>query len=143
VRLAEWLESLRLGLGPDMTNRVTLTLPAPEAEVQLDPKLMQLALNNLLDNALRYSPEGAQVHLRASPMAQGGCEISVTDQGPGLDAEGLSRLGQPYHRGDAAGGTQGTGLGYYFCKQIVEAHGGTITSTAVQPHGLCVTVCLP
>ncbi len=104
---------------------------------------MQLAINNLLDNALRYSPDGAKIHLRASLSPQGGCEISVSDQGPGLDEAALARLGQPYHRGDNARGTQGTGLGYYFCKQIVEAHGGSIHATKAQPQGLCVTLHLP
>lgn len=143
VQLRPWLESLRQGMGPEMAARVDLTLPPPQLEAMLDPKLMQLALNNLLDNALRYSPDGAKVQLSASLLADGGCEISVADQGPGLDDAGLARLGQPYHRGDNASGTQGTGLGYYFCKQIVEAHGGRIQAMRAQPQGLCVTLHLP
>jgi two-component system, sensor histidine kinase LadS len=109
----------------------------------LDPRLMQLALNNLLDNAVRYSPDGAPVQLQARQSPEGGCEICVTDQGPGLDDASLACLGQAYHRGDNASGTQGTGLGYYFCKQIVEAHGGSIHATRAQPQGLCVTLRLP
>jgi signal transduction histidine kinase len=143
VQLRPWLESLCQAMGPEMAARVDLALPPPEAEAMLDPMLMQLALNNLLDNALRYSPDGAKVQLHARTLPQGGCELSVTDQGPGLDDAGLSRLGQPYHRGENASGTQGTGLGYYFCKQIVEAHGGIIKSTTAQPQGLCVTLQLP
>ncbi len=143
VRLREWLESLCHGMGAEMSSRVALSLPPPQAEAMLDPRLMQLALNNLLDNALRYSPDGAQVHLRAHQLPEGGCEISVTDQGPGLDEAGLARLGQPYHRGENASGTQGTGLGYYFCKQIVEAHGGSVRPTKAQPKGLSVTLRLP
>lgn len=143
VRLHEWLESLCHGMGPEMATRLALSLPPPEAEAMLDPQLMQLALNNLLGNALRYSPDGAKVHVRARLLPQGGCEIAVSDEGPGLDEAGLARLGQPYHRGDKARGTQGTGLGYYFCKQIVEAHGGSIVPTQAQPHGLCVTLRLP
>lgn len=143
VQLKAWLESLRQGMGPEMSARVTLNLRSPQLEAVLDPRLMQLALNNLLDNAVRYSPDGAQVQLQARQLPEGGCEISVTDQGPGLDDASLARLGQAYHRGDNASGTQGTGLGYYFCKQIVEAHGGSIHATRAQPQGLCVTLRLP
>ncbi len=143
VPLRPWLASLCQAMGPEMAARVDLALPPPEAKAMLDPKLMQLALNNLLDNALRYSPEGGKVQLRARNLPEGGCDISVTDQGTGLDDAGLARLGLPYHRGDNASGTQGTGLGYYFCKQIVEAHGGCIHATRVQPQGLCVTLRLP
>ncbi len=143
VHLRTWVESLCQGMGPEMAARVELALPPPEVEAMLDPKLMQLALNNLLDNALRYSPDGAQVRLQARQLPEGGCEISVTDHGPGLDDAALARLGQAYHRGENASGTQGTGLGYYFCKQIVEAHGGSIKPTRAQPHGLCVTLRLP
>jgi two-component system, sensor histidine kinase LadS len=143
VQLRAWLESLHQALGPDLASRVSLTLPPPHVEVMLDPKLMQLALNNLLDNALRYSPHGALVELQARLLPEGGCELAVIDQGPGLDDAALSRLGQPYRRGGNARGTQGTGLGYYFCKQIVEAHGGSITPTRGLPQGLCVRVRLP
>jgi signal transduction histidine kinase len=143
VQLRPWLESLCQGMGAEMSTRVELDLPPPQAEAMLDPRLMQLALNNLLDNALRYSPDGAKVQLHARLVPRGGCEISVIDRGPGLDDAALVRLGQPYHRGDNASGTQGTGLGYYFCKQIVEAHGGSILATRAQPQGLCVTLCLP
>jgi signal transduction histidine kinase len=143
VQLRPWLESMCHGMGPEMAARVDLILPSSAFEATLDPKLMQLALNNLLDNALRYSPDGAHVQLQARPLPEGGCEISVTDQGPGLDNAGLARLGQPYHRGENASGTQGTGLGYHFCKQIVEAHGGRIKPSTAQPQGLCVTLTLP
>jgi two-component system, sensor histidine kinase LadS len=143
VKLREWLESLCHGMGPELAARLDLSLPPPEGEAMLDPKLMQLAFNNLLGNALRYSPDGATVHVRARLLTEGGCEIAVTDEGPGLDEAGLARLGQPYHRDDQARGTQGTGRGYYFCKQIVEAHGGSIVPTQAQPHGLCVTLRLP
>lgn len=143
VQLRTWLESLHQALGPDMAARIKLTLPPAHAEVMLDPRLMQLALNNLLDNALRYSPDEAQVQLQARLNSPSGCEIVVIDQGPGLDAATLAQLGQPYYRGHNAIGGQGTGLGYYFCRQLVEAHGGTLTPTAAQPCGLCVTVRLP
>jgi two-component system, sensor histidine kinase LadS len=143
VQLRPWLESLCQGMGPEIATRVDMTLPPTHDEAMLDPRLMQLALNNLLDNALRYSPDGAKVQLHARLLPEGGCEISVSDQGPGLDEAGLARLGQPYHRGDNASGKQGTGLGYHFCKQIVEAHGGSIKPRMAQPHGLCVTLLLP
>jgi len=143
VPLAEWLHSLRAGLGPDMAERVAIDVSDPDLTGRLDPQLMRLALNNLLDNALRYSPDGAPVTLRAERLPDGGTCLSVEDQGPGASQDELERLGQPYHRGGQAAGHQGTGLGYFFCRQIVQAHGGQLSAHNRSPSGLRVTMRLP
>ncbi len=143
VPLAEWLHSLRSGLGADMAERVAIDVSPPDLSGHMDPSLMRLALNNLLDNALRYSPDGAPVTLRAERLPDGGTCLSVQDEGPGASPDELARLGQPYHRGSGAAGHQGTGLGYFFCRQIVEAHGGQLSAHNRNPGGLQVMVRLP
>lgn len=143
VPLAGWLHSLRTGLGPDMAQRVSVEVSPPELTGRFDLQLMRLALNNLLDNALRYSPEDAPVTVRATGVPAGGTCLSVEDQGPGVSQAELLRLGQPYQRGDSGAGQQGTGLGYHFCRQIIEAHGGHLSACNRSPHGLQVTLRLP
>jgi signal transduction histidine kinase len=149
VKLHEWLSSLIQAMGPDMGARVLLEMPQGDLRANLDPKLMRLALNNLLDNALRYSPDDGVVRLVAQANDTGGVRIAVMDQGPGLSENEMKRLGTTYHlagtlpRGQRSAGSQGTGLGYFFCRQIVEAHGGQITPSTLQPHGLCVTITIP
>lgn len=149
VTLREWLNSLIQAMGPDMGARVQLEMPQGDLRAQLDPKLMRLALNNLLDNALRYSPDDGVVRLVAQAHEAGGVRIAVIDQGPGLSEDEMARLGAQYHLGDElpqgqrSTGSQGTGLGYFFCRQIVEAHGGQVQPSALRPHGLCVTISIP
>ncbi|TBO29384.1 hypothetical protein EYS42_13355 [Aquabacterium lacunae] len=149
VTLREWLNSLIQAMGPDMGARVQLEMPQGDLRAHLDPKLMRLALNNLLDNALRYSPDDGVVRLVAQAHESGGVRIAVIDQGPGLSEDEMARLGAQYHLGDELSqgqrstGSQGTGLGYFFCRQIVEAHGGQVTPSALRPQGLCVTISIP
>lgn len=149
VTLREWLNSLIQAMGPDMGARVQLEMPQGDLRAHLDPKLMRLALNNLLDNALRYSPDDGVVRLVAQSHEAGGVRIAVIDQGPGLSEDEMARLGARYHLGEElplgqrSTGSQGTGLGYFFCRQIVEAHGGQVTPSALRPHGLCVTISIP
>ena len=81
--------------------------------------------------------------VRATRSAEGGTCLSVEDQGPGVSEAELQRLGQPYQRGDSGAGLQGTGLGYYFCRQIVEAHGGQLSAHNRSSRGLTVTMQLP
>ena len=69
--------------------------------------------------------------------------IRVADHGPGLDADELDKLGEPYFRGAAALGKKGSGLGYHFTRRIVEAHAGTLTARSGMDVGLEVEVFLP
>ncbi|WP_295540726.1 ATP-binding protein [uncultured Pseudacidovorax sp.] len=142
--VAGFLHGLVQALDAESAARVDVQLPQGDFHAQFDARLMQLALNNLLDNALRYSPAEAQVTLSAWQPEGGGWTVTVADRGPGLGEAQLRQLGTPYHRmqGEPAG-SQGTGLGYYFCRELVAAHGGQLAAGRVQPHGLCVRLTLP
>lgn len=97
----------------------TLGLDAPAAcPVRADETLMGVLLRNLVDNALRYAPPGAEV--RVAVTADG--MLAVEDGGPGLDAEARARLGQRFFRADTAAehGATGSGLGWSIVRRIAE-----------------------
>jgi heavy metal sensor kinase len=95
--------------------------------VMADPSLFRRVLDNLVDNALRYAPEGTGVMLRAYP-ANSGWNFEVSDQGPGVPVEYRDRLFQRFARPDGARtrGTGGAGLGLALSAAIVRAHGGQL-----------------
>jgi NtrC-family two-component system sensor histidine kinase KinB len=108
--------------------------------VRGDAARLRIVFANLLGNALKYTPRGeVVVRLELLPAAtEGGrplLEVSVTDTGPGIPAEFRERVFEKFFRVEdqRAGppqGVRGAGIGLYLCRQIVEAHGGTIRCEA-------------
>lgn len=143
--VAEFLTQLHQSLSPEMQQRVRITRPPGALDFPLDARLTALALRNLLDNALRYSPMDATVDLGAHLSAPPGATLTLTvaDRGPGLSPAEIALLGTPYHRATGAVGKQGTGLGYHFSRRIVEAQGGQIEASPRDGGGLVVDVHLP
>jgi len=124
--------------------RVRLHAPA-SLYCMADPALVRVALTNLLDNALKYSPEHAEVLLSARACTEGGVEgieITVTDAGRGVPQALGERLFARYVRGDNARGVSGAGLGLYLVRRIAEVHGGTIGVLPVAS-GACFRLWLP
>jgi len=101
-----------------------------------DPRALQRALQNLLENAVKYGARAGWVGVSASPGAGGGVDIAVLDRGPGLSRDELSHLFEPFFRGRdaAASGIPGSGLGLSLVRHIVEAHGGSVSAGA-NPQG--------
>jgi len=91
-----------------------------------DPAQVQRVLDNLLENAIAYTPSGGRIVVAALPVS-GEVQVSVTDTGPGVPAEHRNTI---FERSVRLPGTrarrQGMGLGLYFCRQVVQAHGGRI-----------------
>jgi len=87
-------------------------------------------VNNLLDNARRYG--GEHIVLRVRPLAAGGAEVVVEDDGPGVPPEQIGRLFEPFWRGERADlrNDGGTGLGLAIAREIVERLGGRIDATS-------------
>lgn len=111
----------------------------PAVELAGHAGLISILLRNLVDNAIRYSPEGGSVHVRA---ACDGAEatLTVTDQGPGIPAGERDKVGQRFYRILGSGET-GSGLGLSIVKQIAELHGASISlDEGKQGAGLSVTV---
>ncbi len=109
---------------------ITLTLtPAPAAtEVFCDSEAMHQILTNLLDNAIKYTPEGGRVTVSANTIESDLVEISVEDTGIGIPAQELPRLFERFYRVDKARSRElgGTGLGLAIVKHLVRAQGGEV-----------------
>lgn len=116
-----------------------------EGELQtafLDTKLVQQILNNLISNALKYSPKGSVIHFNVT--AQNGKVIFIVqDKGIGIPAEDLPRLFEPFHRATNVGTVSGTGLGLAIVKKAVELHQGEIAIESQVGVGTTFTVTLP
>jgi signal transduction histidine kinase len=100
----------------------------------VDRRRMSYALANLLNNAIRFSPEGGEILLQASSTVEGDVELSVTDHGPGIAQEYHARIFDRFFR--APGQTKtGAGLGLSIAREIVVAHGGRIGVKSQLGHG--------
>jgi two-component system, OmpR family, phosphate regulon sensor histidine kinase PhoR len=86
------------------------------------------AIGNLVNNAVRYTPEGGRIEVRWSRRADGGAELDVVDTGVGIAREHLPRLTERFYRVDSSRSrdTGGTGLGLSIVKHVVQRHGGEI-----------------
>jgi signal transduction histidine kinase len=120
---------------------VTLDQPGP-AEIAVDTIRLGQAINNLLDNALKYTPRGGRIVLATQNVPRG-VEITVTDNGPGVPAAERTAIFRRLYRGDASRSQRGLGLGLSMVKAIVEAHGGTISIDDAPGGGALFTVQLP
>lgn len=139
--VAPLLASVIAAQGSDLQRQVTLVVIPLDLRFSFDARMIDIAVNNLLGNALRYTNDG-QVTLEAQLDGRD-LLITVADQGPGLVKNELKQLGQPYYQASTAASKQGTGLGYYFSRLIVEAHGGQLSAANRTPRGLLVTLRLP
>ncbi|MBN1503475.1 MAG: DUF4118 domain-containing protein [Candidatus Eisenbacteria bacterium] len=128
----------------DALGGLPLNLDVPEGlpEASVDFSLMLRVLANLLDNAVRYSPAGTKVDVRAR-VKEGRLELSVADRGIGIPAGDLEQVFNKFYRVRRPQTHKGTGLGLSVCKGIVEAHGGTISAANRDGGGTVVTVTVP
>ena len=111
--------------------------------VPMDAVLMRQVLVNVLENALRYTPERSPIELEAIPGARF-VRIEVRDRGPGIVAEEAERLFDRFYRGrGSAARDGGVGLGLTICRAIVNAHGGSIRIENREGGGAIVRVELP
>ena len=125
---------------------ITLDLDISQllSTIEVDPGRMTQVLTNIVDNALRYTPEGGHILLSAR-QNKDRVELSVEDSGPGLKAEDVNRIFDRFYRTDAARQRQdgGSGLGLAIAKSIVQAHGGQLSAQSEVGKGLRVTITLP
>jgi two-component system, OmpR family, sensor histidine kinase CpxA len=110
-----------------------------------DPELLRSAFENVIRNAVRYSPAGAVVAVSAARGSET-VEVTVHDQGPGVPDKDLQMIFEPFYRVDAARehhGAGGEGLGLAIAARSLAAHGGTIVARNAPDGGLLITVILP
>ena len=112
--------------------------------VRADVKLIVQVIINIVDNALKYTPEGTPVTITA--RQEGGmAEVRIADEGNGIPDEKKQIIFEKFYCGDSviADNRRSLGLGLYLCKAIVEAHGGTIRVEDNHPHGAVFCFTLP
>jgi two-component system sensor histidine kinase SenX3 len=112
--------------------------------VQGDRAQILMAIHNLIENAINYSPDGTKVAV-ALRSSDGLCEISVSDQGIGIPERDLERIFERFYRVDPARSRQtgGTGLGLSIVKHVVQNHGGDVSVWSVEGAGSTFTIRLP
>ncbi len=140
VPLLEDLAELYLAVAEERGLTLTVQTAGP-LRIRGDRELIQQAMANLLDNALKFSPAGGAVHLAGGRTAAE-VSLSVTDQGPGIPAADVSRAMERFYRGETARSTPGFGLGLTLVRAVAQLHGGMITLAEARP-GLRAVLTLP
>ncbi|MCC7368043.1 MAG: PAS domain S-box protein [Chloroflexi bacterium] len=128
------------------TSRHIISLDSPDTVLaQIDTLRIEQVLTNLLDNAIKYSPEGGdiQVTIRQPDADCTVTQISIRDRGIGIPAESRAHIFDRFYQAREHNSTSGMGLGLYISRQIVELHGGEIAVESPPDGGSCFTVTLP
>ncbi|XXM72135.1 cell wall metabolism sensor histidine kinase WalK [Lysinibacillus sphaericus] len=148
----DWIDFILLFHGIidrfEMTKNLNVTferyLPDEAMFVEIDTDKITQVLDNIISNALKYSPEGGTITFNVKEN-NGFIEISVSDQGLGIPKENLDKVFERFYRVDKARSRQmgGTGLGLAIAKEMITAHGGDIWATSVEGKGTTITFTLP
>jgi two-component system, NtrC family, sensor histidine kinase KinB len=121
---------------------LTVRDDGPVPPVAADPDRLALALGNLVDNAVTYTPTGGTITLSAA-AADGQVTLSVADTGVGIPAEHLPHVFDKFFRVPGQSAEGGTGLGLAIVKEIVEAHGGEVSCESTPGEGTTFRIALP
>lgn len=126
------------------TDRHTVRIETPPGPVvsACDSKRLAQVLQNLLENAVKYSPAGGEIVVRLEE-SETEITISITDCGVGIAPQDIPRLFERYYRAGDGEQASGLGLGLYIARMIVEAHGGRIWAESTLGQGSTFTVALP
>lgn len=149
-------EALRRVEAQAKAQGITLSAPVDPAlpRILADQVRLRVVFDNILSNALKYTPHGGSIIVECHRSAPGQeapqtVSFSIADNGPGIPAAFRSRIFEKFfrlehHQTDVRPGTRGAGIGLYMCRQIVELHGGEIACSAgIDGRGTCITVTLP
>jgi signal transduction histidine kinase len=136
------LDAIPLGMSD---NSVLINVPPTFPKIWADPERLRQVLTNLVSNAMKYSPAGGSIVVRARERGPQHIVIEVEDSGLGIPPEQVSRLFQKFARvrSDEHLRVSGTGLGLYICRLIVEGHGGQIWVESEPGQGSTFALALP
>ena len=121
---------------------IALTVEPTDLSARFDPKWTTEALYNLVDNAVKYTPTGGSVTLRAVG-SELFCRIDVTDTGPGIPEAEQAKIFQRFYRSPAVSGEEGVGIGLYLARQIAAGQGGYLKVTSRPGEGSTFSLFLP
>jgi signal transduction histidine kinase len=143
VDLAELVRDVAAaaGVGQDEV-RVNATIAEPLPHVRGDRERLRQVLSNLVENAVKYSPVGEVVDVRAS-TTNGRVVVDVRDRGPGVSSDDQSLIFEKFGRAKTGKMLPGTGLGLFIARSIAEAHGGTLEVRGAPDGGAIFTLALP
>jgi PAS domain S-box-containing protein len=136
----ELIDEIRQGIGAE--HNLVVDGHHQPIFIEADEQLFRLVVNNLISNAIKYSPKGSQVAIQFERQ-NGSVLFHVTDEGIGIPEGDLDRLFEPFHRAENVGTTGGTGLGLAIVKEAAEVHGGSVTVDTEEGEGTQFTVRLP
>lgn len=140
IDFRDLLEDARAAFEPSAASRgIAITCTADAFEMKVDAFRIRQVLDNLIVNAMRYTPAGGSVHISAT-MEKNGMTCSISDTGAGLQPEDAAHIFERFVKSKDSGGS---GLGLAIAKGIVDAHGGTIAATSIVGSGTSVSFTLP
>lgn len=121
---------------------IRLEIPSDFPLVKADAQGLTAIVQNLLENALKYSPEGSPVVFSAEKLPSGKVCLRVADNGPGIPDTEKQQVFEKFYRlgNEETRSATGTGLGLFIVRQVVQAHGGKVQLTDNQPHGAVFTI---
>jgi signal transduction histidine kinase len=124
-------------------HQLSLMAPSDPVRVSCDPARVEQVLNNLVSNAIKYSPRGGQIAVAVKPR-EDVVLLSVADEGVGIPADEIEHIFEPFRRtGTSKESVPGVGLGLFVARRIVESHGGRITVESTVGRGSTFHVQLP
>jgi signal transduction histidine kinase len=109
-----------------VAKQISLSIETVDTPVQADPTRLRQAIANLIDNAIKYTPEGGRVVV-ATARRENEAVLTVSDSGPGVPETDQPRIWERLYRGDQSRSQSGLGLGLSLVRAIVEAHGGRVS----------------
>jgi len=136
--LEEWEPRLR-------EKKVTLAVDPAVGTIPADPFRLEQVIGNLLENAIKYSPPGAEIALRAVPAGGGRVELRVENTGGGIPPGDLAHVFERFYRVEKARSREagGTGLGLSIVKHIIGLHGGEVRAESAFGKGTAIVIQLP
>jgi signal transduction histidine kinase len=112
-----------------------------------DAPSLQRAINNLVANAVKYTPAGGKIeitlHPHSAPPCEGTVEVSIRDTGVGIPQEDLQSIFEPFYRGNNVGEEKGIGLGLALVREVIALHGGKILVRSEPGQGSTFLILLP
>jgi two-component system sensor histidine kinase GlrK len=127
------------------TIALQLEIPSELPRLRMDTEKIEMVLENLLSNALKFTPDGGRITIAARHRADANCvEVAVSDTGKGIPESGLQEVFEKFRRvDDGKGAVRGTGLGLAIVKHIINAHGGHVWAESEFGKGSTFTFSLP
>ena len=139
-RVARRLE----GRAREMGAEIEVTLPVESVTLEIDVDKIEQVVTNLVENAIKYGVADRRPHVTVSLVQRASeIEVSVSDEGPGVSSDERDRIFHVFERGRGATRANGSGLGLFICKSIVEAHGGRISVDGARGGGARFWFTLP